>query len=156
MSQVQTLYFGAGCFWGVEEKFRTYPGVISTQVGYGGGQSAEPTYKEVCQGNTGHVELVKVELPSELAKEVINFFFEIHDASQLNRQGVDIGEQYRSVIFVTNEEQKKLALEALEQAQKVYGNDKKIVTTVEEFRNYYPAEEYHQKYVQKNGWSCAY
>lgn len=152
---LKTLYFGAGCFWGVEEKFRTFPGVVATEVGYGGGHTDKPTYKDVCQGNTGHVEVVKVSYPAEIAKELVMFFFEIHDASQLNRQGVDIGEQYSSVIFWTEPAQQQLGQEVLELAQTSYG-DKKIVTKIEEFKNYTPAEEYHQKYVQKNGWSCAY
>lgn len=153
MSNHQTLYFGAGCFWGVEEKFRTFPEVISTQVGYGGGKTGNPTYKEVCTGTTGHVELVKVEFNAPIARELISYFFEIHDASQLNRQGMDIGEQYRSVIYVTQAEQESIAKEVLKQAQEKYGA-KKIVTTIENFKNYFPAEEYHQKYVQKNGWTC--
>lgn len=154
MSSVQTIYFGAGCFWGVEEKFRTYPGVLSTEVGYGGGDTDMPTYKDVCRGDTGHVEVVKVEFNPSICFELIKFFFDIHDASQLNRQGVDIGEQYRSAIFTTNEEQKKSAFEALQSAQETYGQ-RKIVTVIEDFKNYYKAEEYHQKYALKNGWTCA-
>jgi peptide-methionine (S)-S-oxide reductase len=152
------IYFGAGCFWGVEENFRTTPGVLSTEVGYGGGVEDNPSYQLVCSGNTKHVELVKVEFDPKLLslEKLVERFFSIHDPTTLNRQGPDIGHQYRSVIYCVSPDDLELAQNLLDQWQMRPEFQGKIVTTVEPFLNYYRAEDYHQKYAQRNGWSCAY
>lgn len=154
----QVAYFGAGCFWGVEENFRTTPGVKETEVGYGGGEQPNPSYQQVCTGSTGHVELCKVVFNSdEISYEsLVDRFFEIHDPTTLNRQGVDVGAQYRSVLFVVDSQQKELAQKVLERWQKDSKYAGKIVTSIEPFKNYFRAEEHHQKYAQRNGWSCAH
>lgn len=147
--------FGAGCFWGVEEKFRCTEGVISTTVGYMGGHTEDPTYVQVCSGKTGHAETVEVTYdPSEISyEELLNVFWKIHDPTTPNRQGPDIGEQYRSVIFYYDGEQEKTAKDSKEELNKyrVYGKD--IVTEIvpaSDFK-FYPAEEYHQQYFRKHG-----
>jgi peptide-methionine (S)-S-oxide reductase len=150
--------FGAGCFWGVEENFRTFPGVVETEVGYGGGHTDKPTYRAVCDGGTGHIELVKVTFDPSLVsyEQLVRHFFSIHDPTTLDRQGPDVGEQYRSVIFTFDEEQEKQAravLRELEQEQKF---SRPIVTKIAPFVNFTAGEEYHQKYALKNGWTCVH
>lgn len=142
--------FGAGCFWGVEEAFRILPGVVSTEVGYAGGKSKTATYEEVCSDKTGHAEVIKIEFDDKKIKysSLIETFFRVHDPTQINRQGPDVGTQYRSVIFYFDDEQKKEAESIIEREQK--NNPKKIVTSVEKASTYVKAEEYHQKYLMKN------
>jgi len=142
--------FAAGCFWGVEDAFYKIDGVINTKVGFSGGEKVNPTYEEVCNGDTGHAESVLIEYnPQKVSyKDLLKIFWSIHNPTTLNRQGFDIGSQYRSVIFYHNEEQKNLAMESLTEEQKKY--KQKIVTEIVPAKKFYPAEEYHQKYYQKN------
>lgn len=149
--ETEKATFGAGCFWGVEERFRRLKGVISTTVGYSGGDFPNPTYKDVCSGKTGHAEVVQVEYdPSIISYEdLLEVFWKIHNPTTLNRQGPDIGEQYRSAVFYHNDEQKKKA-EELKQKLDDSGIFKKpIVTEIKPIKKFYRAEEYHQKYIQK-------
>ncbi|HET9010113.1 MAG TPA: peptide-methionine (S)-S-oxide reductase MsrA [Nitrosarchaeum sp.] len=147
--------FGAGCFWHVEDLLRKTKGVKSTQVGYIGGKLANPTYEEVCTDTTGHVEAVQVEYdPNEISyDELLNVFWSNHDPTSLNRQGPDIGNQYRSAIFFHNEEQKKIAQKSKEELEKSGKFQKRIVTEIVSAPEFYKAEEYHQKYFQKHGLS---
>lgn len=149
--KTKTAIFGAGCFWGVEEAFRTTKGVVSTEVGYSGGSYGKPTYEDVCSDRTGHAEVVKVKYDSSKIsyKELLKVFWDIHDPTQVNRQGPDSGSQYRSVIFYFDESQKKEAEKSLKQEQKKY--DKAVATKIEKAKEFYRAEEYHQKYVMKTG-----
>ncbi len=146
--------FAAGCFWHVETAFCSAKGVVSTRVGYTGGNYENPTYQDVCSGVTGHAEAVEVEFaPSEMSYEkLLEIFWSIHDPTQLNRQGLDIGAQYRSAIFYHSEEQKRAATASLEALQETtqYRN-KKIVTQIQPAGKFWQAEEYHQKYLAKHG-----
>jgi methionine-S-sulfoxide reductase len=148
------IYLGAGCFWGVQEKLKLVPGVLETEVGYSGGKTQDPTYEEVCRGGTGHAEVCKVTFEAQHLDQLLDVFFEIHDPTQLNRQGMDIGDQYRSAIFVTNPEQKKKAKEWIEKLNSRHDNQ--VVTQLEDFSTYTKAEDYHQDYVQKKDRSCAF
>lgn len=143
--------FGAGCFWSVEETFSNLEGVLATKVGYGGGDWKDPTYEEVCSGETEHAELVKLEFdPDRISYDkLLDCFFELHDPTTLNRQGLDIGSQYRSVIFYMNSEQRDSAEKKIQDLNESGKFEREIVTSVEEFRNFYPAEEYHQHYIQR-------
>ncbi len=143
--------FGAGCFWGVEARFREVPGVQDVAVGYEGGHMVNPTYRDVCRDETGHVEVVEIDFdPAKVPYEqLVQMFFEMHDPTQLNRQGPDWGTQYRSVIFYHSPEQKAAAERALGEAQKQVRG--KIVTAVEPAQTFYRAEEYHQRYLEKRG-----
>jgi peptide-methionine (S)-S-oxide reductase len=145
--------FAAGCFWGVEDAFAQVKGVKSTAVGYIGGTKVNPTYKEVCAGDTGHAEAVELEFdPAEVSyKELLAVFFQSHDPTTLNRQGPDFGTQYRSAIFVHGDEQKAAATEAKEALEKAGIFKKPIVTQIVAKAPFYRAEEYHQKYLEKNG-----
>ena len=145
--------FGAGCFWGVEPAFQKLKGVIKTTVGYMGGTLKNPTYEQVCMNTTGHAEVIQIQFnPDEISYEqLLDVFWELHDPTQLNRQGPDVGTQYRSVIFYHTKEQKKLAEETREKQQKNY--TKKIVTEITSAQKFYPAEKYHQKYFEKHGLS---
>ncbi len=147
--------FGAGCFWHVEDLFRKTKGVKSTQVGYTGGQLTNPTYEEVCTDRTGHAEAVQVEYdPNEISyDELLDIFWNNHDPTSLNRQGPDVGKQYRSAVFYHNEEQKKLAEEYKTKLQNSGKFKKPIVTEINPAPEFYKAEEYHQKYFQKHGLS---
>ena len=147
--------FGAGCFWHVEDLFRKTKGVKSTQVGYIGGKLTNPTYEEVCTDTTGHAEAVQVEYdPNEISyDEVLNVFWSNHNPTSLNRQGPDIGNQYRSAIFFHDEEQKKIAQKSKEELEKSGKFQKRIVTEIVPAPEFYKAEEYHQKYFQKHGLS---
>jgi len=149
--ETEKATFGAGCFWGVEENFRKLKGVISTIVGYSGGDFESPTYKDVCSGKTGHAEVVRIEFnPSIISyEELLDVFWKIHDPTSLNRQGYDIGEQYRSVIFYHSEEQKEKALKSKQELEDSNIYKKPIVTKIEPVKEFYRAEEYHQKYIQK-------
>jgi peptide-methionine (S)-S-oxide reductase len=145
--------FGAGCFWGVEHTFRQLPGVISTRVGYIGGHTANPTYKEVCTDRTGHAEAVEVEYdPAKVSYEdLLNVFWENHDPTQLNRQGPDWGTQYRSAIFFHTPEQEAAAKASKEALDKSGRFGKKIVTQIVPTSAFTQAEDYHQQYLEKRG-----
>lgn len=146
----ETAIFAAGCFWGVEYHFQKAPGVISTRVGYAGGRKLNPTYQEVCTGTTGHAEAIEVVFdPAKTSFEnLARLFFEIHDPTQVNRQGPDIGEQYRSAIFCKNDEQRKTA-ERLVEILKQKGL--RVATKIESDAYFWTAEEYHQKYYEHKG-----
>ena len=150
---METATFAAGCFWGVEEAFRKVRGVLSTSVGYTGGTMENPGYEDVCTGRTGHAEAVQVEFnPSEASyNELLEVFWSIHDPTTLNRQGLDMGNQYRSAIFYHNEEQKSLAIASKNELQesKKYSGD--IVTEITLASTFYIAEDYHQQYLEKRG-----
>lgn len=148
--------FGAGCFWGVEAAFRKVTGVVSTTVGYSGGSSKNPTYKDVCSGRTGHAEVVQVEYdPSKTSyEELLNVFWGVHDPTQMNRQGPDVGTQYRSAIFFYNAEQEAAAKAAKAHLEKSGRYRKPIVTEIIPASEFYMAEEYHQQYFEKHGMTC--
>jgi len=143
--------FGAGCFWGVEAAFRQVKGVLSTTVGYSGGHFPNPTYKDVCSGRTGHAEVVQVEYdPAQVSYDaVLNVFWENHDPTTLNRQGPDVGAQYRSAIFFHTPEQEAAARASKEKAQTRFRN--KIVTEITPAAEFYRAEDYQQQYLEKRG-----
>jgi peptide methionine sulfoxide reductase msrA/msrB len=155
--ETETAYFAGGCFWGVEHYFQKGPGVISAESGYMQGQTENPTYKEVCTDTTGHAETVKVVYdPRRITfRRLLEAFFVMHDPTQLNRQGPDVGEQYRSGIYFTSDEQRRDAEAFIkEQTEARAFGGRKIVTEVEEAEMFYPAEEYHQDYVVKTGRPC--
>jgi peptide-methionine (S)-S-oxide reductase len=145
--------FAAGCFWGVEDEFRKVPGVLNATVGYSGGRTQNPNYKEVCSGTTGHAEVCQVEFDSQKTsfEELVNLFFNMHDPTTLNRQGPDVGDQYRSAIFYHDETQKKKAEEIKEKLEAEGKFKRPIVTEIKLASDFHRAEEYHQKYFQKNG-----
>jgi len=145
--------FAAGCFWGVEATFRQLPGVLSTRVGYTGGKTENPTYKQVCTDATGHAEAVEVEYdPAKLSYDkLLEVFWENHDPTQLNRQGPDWGTQYRSAIFFTSPEQEAAAKASKEALENSRHFSKKIVTQIVPAVTFYEAEEYHQQYLEKKG-----
>lgn len=147
---IETAVFGAGCFWGVEARFQRVPGVISTSVGYTGGNLANPTYKQVCAGDTGHIEAVEVKFNPGMVSYagLLDYFFDIHDPTQAGRQGPDVGYQYQSSIFFADEEQKRLAKEAVA-AQKE--NGVAVATELLPASMFWKAEEYHQDYHRKKG-----
>jgi peptide methionine sulfoxide reductase msrA/msrB len=145
--------FAAGCFWHVQADFDRTPGVISTRVGYTGGKVEKPTYRQVCSEATGHAEAIEITYdPGKVAYEkLLNTFWHLHDPTTLNRQGPDVGSQYRSAVFYTSPEQKQIA-ESLKEKLQASGKYKKdIVTQIAEANDFYPAEDYHQKYFEKNG-----
>ncbi|MCG8701520.1 MAG: peptide-methionine (S)-S-oxide reductase MsrA [Bacteroidales bacterium] len=148
----ETATLGAGCFWCVEAIFDQVKGVESAESGYSGGHIVNPTYKEVCAGNTGHAEVVQVVFDPEVISyaKILEIFFKTHDPTTLNRQGNDVGTQYRSAIFYHSEEQKQIAQEIKTNlgSAEIWKND--IVTEIVPFENYYPAENYHQEYYQAN------
>ena len=146
---MQKAIFGAGCFWGPEEKFSKINGIIKTEVGYCGGNKSQTTYEEVCTGQTNHAEVVKIEFDEKIIsyEEIVNFFFEMHDPTTLNKQGPNKGTQYRSEIFFNSEEQKKIAEKIKQDFNKKYNGE--IVTNISKEQNYCKAEEYHQKYLEK-------
>ena len=152
---MEKALFGAGCFWGVEETFRKIPGVVKTEVGYTGGHTLNPTYQSICEGDTNHVEVVLIEYDNKLISydKLLNHFWKCHDPTTLNRQGPDIGTQYRSAIFYFDDNQKKIATESKINFAKE--NNLIIVTEISQLSDYYKAEEYHQKYIQKTGLHCA-
>ena len=147
---MEIAILGLGCFWGPERKFGELDGVSKTEVGYCGGKNKDTTYQEVCTGLTGHAEVVKIEFNEKILpyEKIISLFFDFHDPTTLDRQGPDIGTQYRSEIFYENEKQKKEALEVLDEFNKKL--DGKIQTNISKIKNYCKAEEYHQKYIEKN------
>ena len=145
--------FGAGCFWGVEVEFGRIPGVTETAVGYEGGQTTAPTYKEVCTDRTGHAEVVELTFDPEKVsyEKLVQAFFELHDPTQLNRQGPDWGTQYRSAIFFHSPEQEATAKQVIEKLTAEHKFKKPIVTQVVPAQTFWKAEEYHQKYLEKRG-----
>jgi methionine-S-sulfoxide reductase len=148
---MKKAYFAAGCFWGVEHAFRQVQGVREVISGYAGGRIARPTYKDVCAGTTGHAEAVEVLYdPTKISyKDLVLKFFSIHDPTQMNRQGPDVGTQYRSAIFYITEEERDTTEEIKKElALKVY--PKTIATEITKFTNFYPAEDYHQRYFEKH------
>ena len=138
-----------GCFWGPEIKFSKIDGIIKTEVGYCGGDSPKTTYKEVCTGNTNHAEVVKLDFDEKIIsyEKILKIFFQIHDPTTLNSQGPDFGTQYRSEIFYLNDNQKIIAEEVLKDTNERLSG--KVVTKISLLKNYCPAEEYHQKYLEK-------
>lgn len=145
--------FGAGCFWGVEETFRQLPGVLKTTVGYAGGHTQNPTYREVCSDRTGHAEVVQVEFdPTAIGYEdLLNLFWELHDPTQVNRQGPDVGSQYRTVIFFHSPEQEAIARASKANLEASGKFHRPIATEIRPAPDFYPAEEYHQQYLAKRG-----
>ncbi len=155
--KTETAYFAGGCFWGVEDAFEPLNGVLDAESGFAGGNSAQVTYKEVCYGNTGHAEVVKVTFDPKVIgyRDLVKQFFRIHDPTTPNRQGPDTGEQYRSVIFTTSPEQEKIAKEIIAKLGEIPAFQRTpIVTKVQPVSNYVKAEEYHQDYHAKNGGHC--
>lgn len=149
---IKQATFAAGCFWGVEHAFKNHKGVVKTEVGYLGGHKENPTYKEVCTDTTGHAEVVQVEYDSELVSfdELLELFWTIHDPTQVNRQGVDTGSQYRTAIFYHDEEQRNTALESKAKLEASAKHAAPIATEITETSKFYRAEEYHQDYIDKN------
>ncbi len=145
--------FAAGCFWGVEHTFRQIPGVVSTRVGYTGGKTENPNYKEVCTNGTGHAEAVEVEFDPTRVKytDLLKVFWENHDPTQLNRQGPDWGTQYRSAIFYHSPEQAAEAEASKKALEDAHRYAKRIVTQIVPAVTFYPAEDYHQQYLEKRG-----
>jgi peptide-methionine (S)-S-oxide reductase len=147
----ETATFGAGCFWGVEIEFRNVPGVVDTAVGFEGGTVANPTYEQVCRKDTGHAEVVQVEYdPEEVSyEELLETFWGAHDPTQVNRQGPDVGSQYRSAVFFHTPEQEEKALESRARAQTRF--ERPIATEIVPASDFWRAEEYHQQYLVKRG-----
>ncbi len=147
--------FGAGCFWGVEAAYRQIKGVIATAVGYEGGHTDNPTYRDVCSHTTGHAEVVQVEYDPERVsyEDLLKVFWENHDPTQLNRQGPDVGDQYRSVIFYNTPEQQKAAEASKEERAQSGKYRRPIVTQIVPAQTFYVAEDYHQQYLEKRGLS---
>ncbi|HEY5346758.1 MAG TPA: peptide-methionine (S)-S-oxide reductase MsrA [Rhizomicrobium sp.] len=151
---MEKALFGAGCFWGVEDFFRQVPGVSDAVSGYAGGKNERPTYRQVCAGDTNHAEVVEVTFdPAQVSyAALVDLFFKMHNPTTLNRQGPDVGTQYRSVIFTHGPEQARVAEERRDAASGRYKQP--IVTTIEPAPAFWPAEDYHQRYFQKNGGHC--
>ena len=147
----ETLTVGAGCFWGVEYVFERVPGVLHTEVGYEGGITENPTYRDVCSHTTGHVEVARITFdPSVVSLEqLLEVFWAMHDPTQVDRQGPDVGDQYRSVIFTVSDEQATVAEASRAEAQARF--PRPIATTIEPSTTFWPAEDYHQRYYDKNG-----
>ena len=152
MAETRKATFAAGCFWGVETDFRKVKGVVDAQVGYTGGDVENPTYKQVCSAATGHAEAVELDFDPKLVsyEDLLGMFFTMHDPSQVDRQGPDVGSQYRSAVFYHDEEQKKAAEAKVAQLSK----DRSIATQIVPAVRFWRAEEYHQQYHAKNGGSC--
>jgi methionine-S-sulfoxide reductase len=150
---VEIATFAGGCFWGVEAIFSQIKGVLETTVGYTGGFLENPTYQQVKAGKTGHTEAVQIKFDPEIIsyEELLDYFWRMHDPTTLNRQGVDVGNQYRSAIFYHNEKQRELALKSKENFDKSGVFNQKAVTEIVPATKFYPAEEYHQDYFAKNG-----
>ena len=150
--------FGAGCFWGVEAAYRQIPGVLSTAVGYLGGTLENPTYHDVCSGRTGHAEVVQVDYdPSRVTyDDLLTVFWENHDPTTLNRQGPDVGTQYRSAIFYHDDEQKEAAIKSKEERDRSGRYRRPIVTEITPATEFYMAEDYHQQYLEKRGLSSCH
>jgi peptide-methionine (S)-S-oxide reductase len=149
--KIQKAIFAAGCFWGVESNFRKVEGVISTRVGYTGGQFKNPSYKQVCTLNTGHAEAIEITFDSSKVSydELLEIFWSIHNPTTLNRQGPDVGEQYRSAIFYIDDEQKEKALKSRDRLEASKRFKRPIVTQILSASDFWEAEEYHQQYNEK-------
>ena len=147
---MQKCTLALGCFWKPEENFKNKPGIIQTEVGYAGGHNPKVTYEEVCTGNSGHAEVVQLTFDEKVIsyRKILDLFFKMHDPTQKDMQYPDVGTQYRSEIFYENKTQKKEALEIFDEYNKKY--DGKVQTNISEIKNYCRAEEYHQKYIEKN------
>lgn len=158
MSQLQEAAFGAGCFWGVEDRFRVTPGVTMTEVGYMGGQTDHPTYEEVCSDDSGHAEVVHLQFDPEKISytQLLDIFWRSHNPTTKNRQGPDVGTQYRSVIFTYSDEQKQLAEASKQRVEESRKWPNPVVTEIVPAPAFHRAEEYHQQYHLKHGGSCAY
>lgn len=154
MATTEKAIFAAGCFWGVEAAFHQVPGVLDAVSGYTGGTTQNPSYREVCSGRTGHAEAVEVTYdPQKVSYEqLLSVFWRIHDPTTLNRQGPDVGSQYRSAIFVEGDAQRDQAKQSLNREQQNYSAP--IVTQIQDAGPFYRAEEYHQRYFEKNGGAC--
>lgn len=152
--KVEKATFAAGCFWGVEAAFRQVPGVIEAMSGYTGGHTENPAYREVCSEGTGHAEAVEVTYDAEQVAydELLRIFWQIHDPTTYNRQGPDVGSQYRSAIFTHDANQRERATASLRAEQQNYA--KPIVTEIVDAPVFYPAEDYHQRYFEKHGVAC--
>jgi peptide-methionine (S)-S-oxide reductase len=157
-NNLQTATFAAGCFWGVEESFRKIKGIKSTMVGYTGGRRANPTYKDVCTDLTGHAEAIQLQYdPEEVTyEELLKVFWSIHNPTTKNRQGPDVGSQYRSVIFYHTPEQELSARKSIEELEKSGRFRNRIVTEIVPANIFYKAEEYHQKYYERKGGGACY
>lgn len=149
---METIYLGAGCFWCTEAVFKSLRGVMSVSPGYIGGHVEHPTYEQVCAGDTGHAEVAKVEYDPKIisTEDLLNVFFGSHDPTTLDRQGSDVGSQYRSVIFYTEHEQKEIAEAIIASRNNLLPADKKIVTELVLVPEFYPAENYHHDYYEQN------
>ena len=149
MKENKKAIFAAGCFWGVEDKFSKIPGVIDVKSGYTGGTTDNPTYESVCSGTTAHAEAVEVTYEIDVVsyEKLVDFFFQIHNPSTKDRQGFDVGSQYRSAIFYIDEEQKNIATNVKNKIEEEKGIE--IVTEITKVKEFYDAEEYHQDYIQK-------
>jgi peptide-methionine (S)-S-oxide reductase len=147
----ETATFGAGCFWGVEYVYERVPGVVETEVGYAGGHTENPTYRDVCSHGTGHAEVLRVRFDPALVtfEQLLEVFWAMHDPTQVNRQGPDVGDQYRSAIFTHSDEQQRLSEASRDAAQARF--DRPIATEITPAGPFYPAEDYHQRYYDKNG-----
>ena len=153
MAQLEKATFGAGCFWGVESAFRELPGVVSAAAGYAGGHLANPSYRDVCTGQTGHAEVVELEYDPAVTsyEQLLDLFWRIHDPTQLNRQGPDFGTQYRSVIFFHSPQQEAAARNSLARLESSGRFKRRVVTQLLPAPEFWRAEEYHQRYFEKNG-----
>jgi len=151
--RTENATFGAGCFWQPEAELKQLPGVLDTQVGYEGGHVDNPTYEQVCSGTTGHAEVTQVEFDPEQVsyEDLLDRFWEMHDPTQVNRQGPDVGDQYRTVIFFHSPEQEAAARAAVERVDSTLRWPKKVVTEIAPAAEFWPAEEYHQRYLEKMG-----
>ena len=149
--------FGAGCFWGVEMRFREFDGVIDARVGYMGGEVDNPTYEQVCTDRTGHAEVCEVTFDPERIsfEELVRAFFGLHDPTQVNRQGPDVGRQYRSVIFAHDDDQEQVARKVMAELESSDRFNHPIVTSIEPAAAFWQAEDYHQQYLARRGGSCA-
>ena len=154
MTQTEKAAFAAGCFWGIEHRFRQIDGVIEATSGYMNGKTQNPSYKDVCSGTTGHAEAVQVIYDPAIITydELLSHFWDMHDPTQKNRQGPDVGTQYRSGLYVYNDTQEKLAKESLQKIQSRYSTP--IATEIKKADTFWEAEEYHQRYIEKNGGIC--
>lgn len=159
-AHTEVAYLAGGCFWGVQDLIRKIPGVIHTEVGYSGGDSADPTYDLVKTGRSGHAEAVKIEFDSKKVSflVILDHFFRLHDPTTLNQQGNDIGTQYRSAIFYVSDEQKKIAEAKKQEVEHSKKWKRPVVTAIVPFKKFYKAEDYHQDYLEKNpgGYTCHY
>jgi len=155
---MEKAIFAAGCFWGVEDQFMSVPGVVATRVGYTGGHLDNPTYRDVCGGDTGHAEALEIEFdPAVISyNKLLEIFWDSHDPTQLNRQGPDFGTQYRSAIFYLSDEQRRLAEDSLKKLEQSGRLSKAVVTEITAATTFWEAEEYHQKYHQKHGGGCGF